>query len=124
MLRSLSGDRLAQGELIQIPHGGDVVESRLRFEFKDGSLYDERVVFSQRHAFTLLSYSLVQKGLSFPEAIEATVDRATGRYHVRYRGDEDSPEETLSGIKAKSDRFLSHGDRIRRQQRQEPDKGA
>jgi hypothetical protein len=97
VLRSLGGERLAQGEMIQIPRGGDVVESRLIFRFKDGSLYDERVVFSQRNVFTLLSYSIVQKGPSFPETIEATVDRASGRYQVRYRGDEDSPEETLTG---------------------------
>ncbi|HEU4366956.1 MAG TPA: hypothetical protein VFV05_01865 [Methylomirabilota bacterium] len=97
VLRALSGERLAQGELIQIPRGGDVVESRLAFKFKDGSLYDERVVFSQRNVFTLLSYRIVQKGPSFPETVEAVVDRATGRYEVRYRGDEDSPEETLTG---------------------------
>ena len=97
VLRSLSGERLAQGELTQIPRGGDVVESRLVFRFKDGSLYDERVVFSQRDVFTLLSYGIVQKGPSFPETIEATVDRASGRYAVRYRGDEESPEETLAG---------------------------
>lgn len=97
VLRSLSGERLAQGELIQIPRGGDVVESRLTFRFKDGSLHDERVVFTQRDVFTLLSYGIVQKGPSFPETVEATVDRATGRYEVRYRGDEDSPEEMLTG---------------------------
>lgn len=98
VLRSLTGERLAQGELIQVPRGGDVVESRLVFKFKDGSLYDERVVFSQRNVFTLLSYHIVQKGPSFPETIEASVDRATNRYEVRYRGDEDSPEETLRGV--------------------------
>ena len=97
VLRSLSGERLAQGELIQIPRGRDVVESRLVFRFRDGSLYDERVVFSQRNVFTVLSYRIVQKGPSFPETVEAIVDRATGRYEVRYRGDEDSPEETLAG---------------------------
>jgi hypothetical protein len=97
VLRSLSGEKLAQGELAQIPRGGDVVESRLIFRFKDGSLYDERVVFSQRDVFTLLSYRIVQHGPSFPETLEASVDRATGRYDVRYRGDEDSPEETLWG---------------------------
>lgn len=97
VLRSVSGERLAQGELIQIPRGGDVVESRLVFKFKDGSIYDERVVFSQRNVFTLLSYRIIQKGPSFPETVEAVVDRATGRYEVRYRGDEDSPEETLTG---------------------------
>src|SRR5262245_22911938 len=65
VLRSVGGEKLAQGELIQVPLGGDVVESRLIFRFRDGSLYDERVVFTQRNVFTLLSYSLVQKGPSF-----------------------------------------------------------
>jgi hypothetical protein len=97
VLRSVNGERLAQGEWTQVPRGADVVESRLVFRFRDGSVYDERVVFSQRQAFTLLSYSIVQEGPSFPETIEARVDRATSRYHVRYRADEDSPEETLTG---------------------------
>jgi hypothetical protein len=97
VLRSLGGEKLAQGELSQIPRGGDVVESRLIFRFNDGSLHDERVVFSQRGVFTMLSYRLVQQGPSFPETLEATIDRASGRYDVRYRADEDSPEETARG---------------------------
>jgi hypothetical protein len=97
VLRSLAGEKLAQGELIQIPRGGDVVENRLVFRFNDGSLHDERVVFSQREVFTVLSYRLVQQGPSFPETLEASIDRATGGYHVRYRADEDSPEETVTG---------------------------
>jgi len=97
VLRSLSGETLAQGELAQIPRGDGVVESRLIFRFKDGSLHDERVVFSQRDVFTLLSYRLVQHGPSFPETLEANIERATGRYDVRYRADEDSAEETARG---------------------------
>jgi hypothetical protein len=97
VLRSQAGEKLAQGELVQIPRGGDVVESRLIFHFKDGSLYDERVVFSQQGVFTLLSYHIIQRGPSFPESMDATVDRASGRYEVRYRGDEDSAEETFKG---------------------------
>jgi hypothetical protein len=97
VLRSVAGEKLAQGELTQIPRGGDVIENRLIFRFNDGSLYDERVVFSQRDVFTLLSYRIVQRGPSFPETLEGTVDRATGRYTVRYRADDDSPEETLTG---------------------------
>jgi len=96
VLRSMGGEKLAQGELTQVPRG-DVVESRLVFRFKDGSVYDERLTFSQRDVFTLQSYHIVQQGPSFPEAIDARVDRRTGRYEVRYRGDEDSPEETLKG---------------------------
>jgi hypothetical protein len=97
VLRGLNGEKLAQGELTQVPRGSHVVESRLVFRFKDGSVHDERVVFSQRDVFTLLSYRIVQEGPSFPETLEAAVDRATGRYHVRHRADQDSPEETLSG---------------------------
>jgi hypothetical protein len=96
VLRSMGGEKLAQGELTQVPRG-DVVESRLVFRFKDGSVYDERLTFSQRDVFTLQSYHIVQQGPSFPEAIDARVDRKTGRYEVRYRSDEDSPEETLKG---------------------------
>ena len=97
VLRALSGEKLAQGELIQIPRGRDVVESRMVFRFKDGSLYDEHVVFSQTNVFALQRYHIVQRGPSFPESIDARVDRASGRYHVRYKGDEDSPEEKLDG---------------------------
>jgi hypothetical protein len=97
VLRSLTGDKLAQGELIQVPRGGNVVESRLIFRFRDGSVYDERAVFSQHEVFTLLSYRLVQRGPSFPETLDATIDRATRRYTVRYRADEDSDEELLQG---------------------------
>jgi len=75
VLRSQSGEKLAQGELVQVPRG-DVVESRLIFRFKDGSIYDERVVFSQRDVFTLLSYRIVQRGPSFPESLEGSVDRS------------------------------------------------
>jgi hypothetical protein len=96
VLRAASGEKLAQGELVQVAQG-DRVDSRLRFHFHDGSYYDEQVVFSQRDVFTLLSYRIVQRGPSFPETIEASIDRETERYEVRYRGDEDSPEETLKG---------------------------
>jgi hypothetical protein len=97
VLRSaVDNEKLAQGDFIQVAHG-DRVASRLVFRFKDGSIHDETVVFSQRDVFTLLSYRLVQKGPSFPETLEATVDRETGRYEVRYRGDEDSAEEHVTG---------------------------
>jgi hypothetical protein len=44
-----------------------------------------------------LKYRLIQRGPSFPETIEATVERESGKYQVRYRADEDSPEEVLNG---------------------------
>ncbi len=96
VLRNLDGEKLAHGDLIQVVRG-DRVESRLVFRFKDGSIHDETVVFSQRDAFSLLAYHIVQRGPSFPETIDASIDRETGRYQVRYKADDDSPEESLAG---------------------------
>jgi hypothetical protein len=96
VLRDAKGEKIAQGDLVQVARG-DRVENRLTFRFRDGSFYDETVVFSQRDVFTLLSYRLVQRGPSFPESIDATVDRGSGRYTVRYKGDEESPEEVVKG---------------------------
>ena len=96
VLRSVGQETLAQGDLTQIANGDRVV-NRLVFRFKDGSLHDETVVYSQRGVFTLLHYRIVQRGPSFPETLEAWMDRDTGCYEVRYRPDEDSPEEFVSG---------------------------
>ncbi len=96
VLRSIDNERLAEGDFVQVARG-DRVMTRLVFRFKDGSLYDETVVFSQRGVFALLSYRLVQRGPSFPETLEAWADRETGRYEVRYRADQESPEEHVTG---------------------------
>jgi hypothetical protein len=76
VLRSIGGEVLAHGDLVQLT-AGDRVQSR--------------------DVFSLITYRIVQRGPSFPETIEASVDRVTGRYHVRYRADDDSPEEVHSG---------------------------
>lgn len=96
VLRGPGGERLAQGDLVQVPRG-DRIESRMVFRFTDGSVYDERVVFSQNGVFTLHAYSIEQRGPSFPETLQARVDRDTGRYHVRHRVDPDAPEAVLEG---------------------------
>ena len=96
VLRAQNGDVLAQGDLVQVAHA-DRVENRLTFRFKDGSVYEEAVTFDQRSVFTLLSYRLVQRGPSFPEWLDASFERSTGEYRVKYRADQDSPEEELTG---------------------------
>lgn len=96
VLRATTGAKLAQGEMTQVSRG-DVVDSRLVFRFLDGSIYDERVVFSQSDVFTLRAYHLSQHGPSFPETLDASFDRETGAYRVRYRADDSSPEERLEG---------------------------
>jgi hypothetical protein len=96
VLRAQSGDLLANGDFVQVAYP-DRVESRLVFRFRDGSVYDETVTFDQRGTFTLLAYRIVQRGPSFPESLDATIDRATGTYRVRYRSDEGSEEQSVSG---------------------------
>lgn len=55
----------------------------LVFRLKDGSLHDEKVAFSQQRVFTRSSYRLVQRGPSFPEQIDISVNRGTAEYTVR-----------------------------------------
>ncbi len=54
------------------------------FHFKDGSLHDETAVFSERGSFRLVSDHLIQKGPSFPQPIEMTIDTLKGDVTVRY----------------------------------------
>jgi hypothetical protein len=58
------------------------VVSQLIIRFDDGSVYDETVRFSQKGAFRLETYHLVQKGPSFRENIDERFDRS-GKYQVR-----------------------------------------
>jgi len=97
LVRSGSGDVVAHGELTQIVKEGGVAESRLLFRFKDGSLHDEKVAFSQQRVFTLIRYQLTQHGPSFPEQLDVVIDRGTSTYEVRARGREDESEKVLTG---------------------------
>ena len=97
-LRSPAGDLLADGDLLQVVRS-EGVDSRLVFRFKDGSLYDETVVFTQSKVFTMTSYRLVQRGPSFPDAMEIAVTRegnGKGRYKVTSRR-AGSEAETVTG---------------------------
>jgi hypothetical protein len=83
VLRAMDGTPIADGDLQQTAQG-DRVTARLTFRFKDGSLHDETVVFSQRGSFRVLSDHLIQKGPSFPQPVDVMVDSAAGRVTVRY----------------------------------------
>jgi len=73
------------------------VESRLVFTFKDGSLHEEHVAFSQQRVFTLVRYQLIQRGPSFPRQIDVTVDRGTSTYRVQSNEGEGDKTEVLKG---------------------------
>jgi hypothetical protein len=109
VVRSATGEVLAEGDLLQSARE-EVVDSRLVFRFRDGSLHDERVVFSQQGVFRLLSYRLQQRGPSFPEEVEVTLerDRDQGRYRATSRragedvrterGETDLPPDAYNGM--------------------------
>lgn len=86
VLRTLEGNTLADGDLIQFAHG-DRVTNHLVFRFKDGSVHDETAVFSQRGSFRLLSDHLVQKGPSFQHPMDVSIDASKNRVTVRYSDD-------------------------------------
>jgi hypothetical protein len=92
VLRTLDGERLADGDLIQVPSGGRVT-TRLTFRFKDGSVHEESAVYTQRRHFRLLSARLVQKGPTFPRALDMSADATKDRVRVRYV-EEDGKEKT------------------------------
>jgi hypothetical protein len=83
--------------MTQVVKEGDLVESQLVFRFKDGSLHDEKVAFSQQRVFTLIRYRLIQRGPSFPDQLDISVDRGTGEYTVRSQAGEEGKEEVLTG---------------------------
>jgi len=89
-------DLIASGDLLQVGRDGEV-KSRLVFHFKDGSVFDETVVFTQRNVFILQSYHLVQRGPVFPEDTEISLERASGKYHVKTKAHKDGREKVIDG---------------------------
>ena len=95
-LRTPQGGFVASGDLLQVVRRG-AVESRMLFHFKDGSVLDETVVFSQERVFVLLSYRLVQKGPVFSEDSEISMERKTGKYRVKTTPRDGSKDAVLDG---------------------------
>ncbi len=78
-LRTPEKGFVASGDLLQVVRRG-AVESRMVFHFKDGSLLDETVVFTQDRVFNLQSYRLLQKGPVFSEDSDISMERKSGKY--------------------------------------------
>ena len=84
VLRSLDGKVLAGVDNLQSSQG-DRVTTRLVYHFKDGSLRDETTVFTQSGRFRMVSDHWIERGPSFPTAMEVWVDAVGGRVKVRYK---------------------------------------
>jgi hypothetical protein len=96
VLRTVNGVLIASGDLLQVGRRGQV-ESRMVFRFKDGSVRDETVVFTQQRVFTMQSYHLVRRGPAFTEDTEISLERASGKYRVNTKARKDGQENVLSG---------------------------
>jgi hypothetical protein len=93
VLQTLQGETLANGDLQQVVKG-ERVTSHLVFRFKDGSLYEETAVFSQRRSFRLLSDRVVRRGPSFKDPSDTSIDASSGQVTVRSM--EDGKEKVVS----------------------------
>jgi hypothetical protein len=93
-VRSKEGRVVAVGDLFQVVHG-DRVTARLLFRFKDGSVDDETTVFTQRGTFQLITDHHIQKGPSFPQPMDLSIDVPSGQVTVRSAG-KDGKEEDKS----------------------------
>lgn len=82
VLHNEAGAVIASGELTQLPVGS-LIRQRVVFHFLDGSLDDETVLYSQRQTLRLVSDHLIQRGKSFPNPCDITID--VTRQQVRIR---------------------------------------
>jgi hypothetical protein len=83
VLRNPEGEALAYGDWKQVVKPDGLVVDDLRFDFKDGSSYEEITKFTQRGKFRLVSDQVEQEGPSFKQASESWIDVRTGTVTVR-----------------------------------------
>jgi hypothetical protein len=96
VLRTVNGGLIASGDLLQVGRQGQV-ESRMVFRFKDGSVRDESVIFTQERVFTMQSYHLARRGPAFTEDTEISLERASGKYRVTTKARKNGREKVLNG---------------------------
>ena len=102
---TLEGKILGEGELSQLGKGLNQVESRLSIRLKDGSLHEETVLFSQKQEFKLVTYTLVQRGPSFPHHSEVSLDMGTGMYTFRRTARGEDPTATTEHLDLPPDTY-------------------
>src|SRR6202522_2935848 len=102
VLSTLDGKALAEGDVTQFARG-DRVTSHTVLRFKDGSVNEETVVFSQRRTFRLISDHQVQKGPAFKQPMDVSVDGLTGQVIVRYTDDGGKEKTVTERLKLPAD---------------------
>lgn len=82
VLMDAKGREIAAGEQTYEARGS-VINSRLIFRFRDGSIDDETTEFRQGSTFQLIRDRHIQKGPSFPKPMDATIEVAKGEVSWR-----------------------------------------
>lgn len=95
VVRTANGSAVASGDLFQVNKGEDI-QSRMVFRFKDGSIDDETVTYTQRRVFTMQSYQLVRNGPAFADDMEISLKRS-GTYRVKTKGRKDGKVDVIDG---------------------------
>jgi hypothetical protein len=90
ILRDPAGAILASGEITQVPNKRQIT-LRVVFHFSDGSIDDETTVYSQGETIRLISDRHIQRGKSFPDPCDVTID--VPRQQVSVRGLSKSTDE-------------------------------
>lgn len=91
LLQTLDGKTIGEGDLIETVKAA-TAKTQMILRFHDGSYYEETSEFTQRGQFRLLSNHLIQKGPSFKQPMERSIDASTGQVIVRYT-DSDGKEK-------------------------------
>jgi hypothetical protein len=73
IVKSAQGKVIAVGDAVQVAEGAQF-RSRMVIRFRDGSIDDDATTFSAEREFRVLSDHHVQKGPSFPNALDATIE--------------------------------------------------
>ncbi len=72
-IRSTDGKQIGYGSISQFVQGDRITE-RTTYHFRDGSLDDENVVFSEKNTFALIADHHVQRGPLFSHPLDLTIN--------------------------------------------------
>lgn len=106
ILKTTDGTPIALGDSTEVVRGNEVI-SHLVYHFKDGSLQQEDLVFSQKSMFRLVTYHRIEKGPSFKNEEELSIDGRSGQVKVRYVDDKGKEKYENERMKLPTD--LSNG---------------
>jgi hypothetical protein len=95
-LRTPEGRFLAQGDLLEVARGSEIRKTTV-FRFKDGSRFEETVVFTQQGVYTLRSYRLERHGPAFTEDTKIVLERPNGKYRVETKTRRGGAAKVLEG---------------------------